>query len=168
MLIKNCIYFISVLISLFSIISLVYSVKNKNKIICSRIILIDSIYILYLIVNLIIIDVLRIPVGLEVLIIYLIEFVAGILYISSIILNLIKRNKLRYTKNNKITFATIIFVLFPIILLSAYIVENNLLINSSDLVLVFESDGNGGFGDSKTFAYAIGKDFCKQFDLGIP
>lgn len=166
-LIKNCIYCISILIGLFSIITLVYSIKNKNKYICNWIILIDIIYILYLIINLIMIGVLYIPVGLEVLFIYLIEFVAGILYVSSTILNLIKRKKLIYTKNNKVIFATIIFLLFPIILFLTFVVENKLLINNSDLVLVYKSDGNGGFGDSKTFAYAIGKDFCKQFDLGI-
>lgn len=167
-LIENCIYCISILISLFSIISLVYSIKNKNKYICNWIILIDIIYILYLIVNLIMIGILYIPVGLDGLFIYLIEFVAGILYVSSIILNLIKRKKTdTYSKNNKVIFATIIFTLFPIILLSTYVVENKLLINNSDLVLVYESNGAGGFGDSKTFAYAIGKDFCKQFDLGI-
>lgn len=168
-LIENCYYCISILISLFSIISLVYSIKNKNKYICNWIILIDIIYILYLIANYTMTEFLYIPVGLEVLLIYLIEFIAGILYVLSIILNLIKRlikrKKLIYTKNNKVIFATMIFVLFPIILLSTYIVENKLLINNSDLILVYES--NGGTLDSKNFAYAIGKDYCKQFDLGI-
>ena len=60
-----------------------------------------------------------------------------------------------------------ILVLFPIIFLSTNIIKNRQLINKSDLILVYESRGNGGFGDSDTFAYAIGKDYCKQFDLGI-
>ena len=39
--------------------------------------------------------------------------------------------------------------------------------HKSDLVLVYESTGNGLFGDYKTFAYAIGDNYCKRIDLGI-
>lgn len=164
MLIKDCIYFLSILISLFSVISLGYSVENKNKCICNWIILIDIIYALSFLVNYIIMDALRVEIGMEILIIWLIEVIAGILYVVSIVLNLIKRKKLTYTKNNKVIFVAMILVLFPTVLLSTYIVGNKLLINNSDLILVYESgDGLG----RETFAYAIGKDFCKQFDLGI-
>ncbi len=38
---------------------------------------------------------------------------------------------------------------------------------NSDLVLVYNSRGNGGFGNSKKFAYAINEKYCKEVSLGI-
>ena len=46
-------------------------------------------------------------------------------------------------------------------------IKNVVKINSSELILVYYSKGNGGIGDGETFAYAIGKNHCEQFDLGI-
>lgn len=167
MLIQNCIYCISIWIGIFSILLLSDSIDNKNKYICNWIILIDFIYILYLIIIYRLMGILYIPVGLEVLFIYLIEFVAGILYIISIILNLNKRKKIdTYIKSKKVILAAMFLILLPVILISTSVVQNKQMINNSDLLLIYESSGNGGFGDSKTFAYAIGKDYCKQFDLG--
>lgn len=167
MLIKNYIYCISIILSLLSIIYLIWSIKNKNKYICNWIIIVNTTYILYLIINLFIRDILYIPVGFEVLIMYLIEFISGILCISSIVINLIKKQKLRHTqKSTNVMLMAIFSVLLPAILLSASIIRNKILINNSDLILVYESNGNGKF-DNKTFAYAVGENFCEQFDLGI-
>lgn len=41
------------------------------------------------------------------------------------------------------------------------------MLNNSELIIIFNSDGNGGIGDSDTFAYTINKNLCNQFDLGI-
>ncbi len=168
LLIKNCIYIIAILLSLFSMIALIYSIKNKNKYICKNIILVSILYIVYLIVDLCMIGVLCIPIGLEVLFIYLFVFIAGILYIISIILNLIKRKKLEgYIKKKSVVIATLTLLLLPILFLTINILEDKSLINNSNLIVVYESDGNGGIGDGDIFAYAIGKNFCEQFDLGI-
>ncbi len=49
----------------------------------------------------------------------------------------------------------ICLILLPtIILFSCFFVEKVRLANS-DFIVVYESDGNGGFADSDTFAYAI-------------
>lgn len=168
LLIKNSIHCIALLLSLFSIVSLIYSIKNKNQYICKNIILVSVSYVLYLIVDLCMIDFLSIPIGLELLFIYLFAFISGILYIISIILNLIKRKKLEgYSKKKSVLISTIILLLLPILFLSINILKNKYLINNSNLIMVYKSHGNGGIGDEDTFAYAIGENFCKQFDLGI-
>ena len=38
---------------------------------------------------------------------------------------------------------------------------------NSDLVLVYNSHGNGGIGDIKYFAYAVNEKYCKEISLGI-
>ena len=38
---------------------------------------------------------------------------------------------------------------------------------NSDLVLVYNSRGNGGFGNSMEFAYAINEKYCEEISLGI-
>lgn len=168
LLIKNCIYCVAILISLFSIVTMIWSIKNKNQYICKNVILFSIIYIIYLIVDLSMIYILYIPIGLEALFIFLVMFIAGILYVISVILNLIKRKKLeRYAKKKKVLITTIILIILPIIFFSVCVLRQKYLINNSDLVLVYSSSGNGGFGDEDTFAYAIGEDYCKQFDLGI-
>lgn len=168
LLIKNCIYCIELLLTLISIVLLIYSIRNNNKYICKNIRMISIFYIGYLITNLCMISILYIPVGLEVLFIYLFSFIGIIIYIVSIILNSIKIKKIpRYEKIKKNLIITIILIIIPVLFVSANILNEKHLINNSDLIVVYHSSGNGGMGDSDTFAYAIGEDFCKQFDLGI-
>ena len=45
--------------------------------------------------------------------------------------------------------------------------NGDITLKTSELIVIFDSDGNGGIGDSDTFAYAIKENSCKQFDLGI-
>ena len=112
--------------------------------------------------------ILYIPAGWEMLVIALFVIMALILYVISIIINFIKFKKLKiYTKTNKILIAIILLIILPVLYISINILENKYLIKNSDLVVVYESRGNGGFGDGDTFAYSIGKNGCNQFDLGI-
>ena len=170
MLLKNCICIIIIFLSILSIPILIYTVKNKDKNIGKSIIFIDIIYILYLfIISVYGPHILNIEIGFDYLLIYLLAFISGILYLISIILNSIKIKKLQiYKYKYKYIVAIIIIILlvFPILFLSLNIFKERFLINNSNLILVFESSGNGGFGDSETFAYAIGENFCEQFDLG--
>ena len=55
MLLKNCIYFIIILISLLSIPILIYSIKNKNKNVLKCIKIINIFYIVYLILNIVVV-----------------------------------------------------------------------------------------------------------------
>ena len=82
MLLKNCIYFIIITVSLLSIPILIYSIKNKNKRNSKCIKLINFFYIMYLILNIAVIpNVLSIDLGLEILFLALISFFAIIIYI---------------------------------------------------------------------------------------
>jgi len=167
LLIRNCVYCLVIIISFFSVVSLKYS-SNNNKFICEKINIINKFYIYFLICNLIILNVLYIPTGLEMIYIYPVVFVAIILYLLSNSLNFKKYEKLQLNeKNKKITFLTIGLILLPVLSLSLTVFINFYLVNNSELIVVYESDGNGGFGSGDTFAYAISKNFCSQFDLGI-
>ena len=168
MLVRTCIYFVSFLLSIFSIFMLIWSIKNTNKYICKKNILVSIIYILYLIFDLFLIGLLCVPVGLEVFLPIMLSLVAAVLYIVSIIINCIKRKKSDINiKSKKILITTIVLLILPILFLSTKILKYLYVINDSNLLLIYESDGNGSIGDGDTFAYAISDDSCKQFDLGI-
>ena len=51
--------------------------------------------------------------------------------------------------------------------LSYSLLKEYYLIINSDIVLVYESNGNGGIGNSNYFAYAINENYCKEISLGI-
>ena len=55
----------------------------------------------------------------------------------------------------------------PAVFIISNIIKVKKMFNSSNLIVVYESEGNRGFGDYEEFAYAIGENFCEQFDLGI-
>ena len=168
MLIKECIYLIEIFLCYFSVAVLIYSIKNKNKYICKNIILISAIYIIYMFESYFVIYFCKISVGLEVVILYFFEFIAGVIYFISIIINIIKAKKSQlYERKNIVTILAILLIILPVMFISIKILQYSKLINNSNLVLVYSSEGNGGFGDYQTFAYAIGDDYCKEFDLGI-
>lgn len=168
MLIKNCIYSLIISISVFSVVSLIYSVKNKNKYSCNLVIVINSVFIIYLISAPFIISTLQLPVGFEMVYILLLEFITTIILIIAIIISATRKKRtIINDKNGKLVFVTIILALLPVLILSSYIVQNEHLINSSELILIFESKRNGGIGDGDTFAFSISKNHCSQFDLKI-
>ena len=170
MLLKKCICFIIIVISLLSIPILIYSIKNKNKKNCKCIKIINSFYIVYLILNIVVIpDVLSIDIGFEILLLALISLVAIIIYIVSIIICFKKIEKgnemLLFSKKSVLVIS--LFIILPILLLLSSLFEEYYLIINSDLVLVYKSDGNGGIGDSNNFAYAINENYVKEISLGI-
>ena len=169
MLLKDCIYFVGVILSLMSIPTLIYSIKNKRRNISKCIIAIDFIYIIYLFVDIIILpDKFCIPLGLEILLIYLLAIISGLLYVISIVYNFNKLKKLDICdKTNKVVVISLILFILPLVCIYTSFFWNKHIINSSEIILVYYSRGNGGIGDGETFAYAIGKNHCEQFDLGI-
>ncbi len=168
MLLKNCMYLIIVVISLLSIPIIIYSIKNKNKGICKSIKTINIFYIIYLILNIVVIpNVLRIDTGLEFLLLVLIAFIAIIIYIISIIIcsKKIKKDKVSFTR--KSILVMLVLIVLPILLFSYSLLREYYLITNSDIVIVYKSNGNGGFGDSKNLAYAINDNYIKEISLGI-
>ena len=190
MLIKNCIYFIILAINLFSLPALVYSIKNKNESICKNIIIVDIAYMIYLFANVVVLpEVLYLDLGLEILFLAFASLIAEIIYIISIILcsRKIKKNASTNTntdaetntdadtvantnlhsKSIKILLVTILLLTLPVLLFSGSFLRESYLIRNSDLILVYDSRGNGGFGDSEIFAYAVSDDYCEPITLGL-
>ena len=170
MLLKNCIYFIIIMVSLLSIPILIYSIRNKNKRNCKCIKIINFFYIVYLILNIVVIpNVLSIDMGFEILLLALISLFAIIIYIVSIIIcsKKIKKGNEMIRFSKKSILVILLFIILPILLLSCSFFKEYYLIINSDLVLVYKSNGNGGIGDSNNFAYAINENYFKEISLGI-
>lgn len=170
MLLKNCTYFIIIIVTLLSIPILIYSVKNKSKINCKCLKIINIFYIMYLILNIVLTpNVLSIDTGLEFLLLALISLIAIIIYIISfnICSKKIKKGKEQIYFTKKSILVLLLFITLPIFLLSFSLLKEYYLIINSDIILVYKSNGNGGINDSNNFAYAINEKYCKEISLGI-
>ena len=154
MLLKNCIYFLVLVISLISIPVLIYSIKNKNGNICKNVKTIAIFYIIVLVLSIVVIpNVLSLDFGLEMLLLAFVALIAIIIYIISIIICSKKCKKSNESISyNKAFMFMLLFIALPLLLFfSSFFKEYFQMINS-DLILVYESKGNGGFGDSNKFA----------------
>ncbi len=165
MLVKQMISILCVLIFFVSIFNLIYSIKNKNREVSKYIIVLSIIFILYSIVDILILpDVLNIDIGFEILLFYGILIVSGALFIFSIIVSAIKTKKLNIIGNSikyKIIFT--LLVLFPIFMFCfSYFREMN-YINNSKLILVCSE---GEEFSEKAYAYAISNDYSKMITVG--
>lgn len=164
MLVKSCINFIIIGIILLSIPILIYSIKNKNK----SIIVLDIMYIVYLLIDTIILpNILGLNQELEVLSKSLISFIAGIIYIVSIIMckKNIKKNNNKSMKSNKIKFIVIALIILPILLFFSSFFRECYLIKNSDLII--ESNYQNGIITSETSWYAISENFCKEITINL-
>ena len=169
MLIKDCIYVVTIIICVFSLIMLLFSHITKSRYICKVITSIEIICLVYLILNNYFLPfILRLPLGLEAPVIRFVSFISATMYIFSIDINIIKIKALNDDEPKKyILIIALLLMILPAILLLTVILKQKSIINESDLVVIYSSEGNGGLGDEKLFAYAIGKNSCKQIDLGI-
>ena len=168
MLMKSCINSIIFVIILASIPILIYSIKSKKNIF-KNILIIDIMYIIYLFIGVFYLpNVLVLDKGLEVLFIYLISFIAGIIYLISIIIckKKIKKNNDKITKSDKISFITIILIILPILLFSCSFLREYYLIKNSELII--ESDYQNGIITSENYRYAISENYCKEVTINIP
>lgn len=171
MLFRTCYYILTIFISMFSLITLIYSIVNKEKYVSKNILIISIAYIIYLLMGIYLINYFHVYFGLEILYIYMFIISGWILYGVSIIINLVKFKKLNKISNKKkkmiITSILLFLLVFPILTIYFNVLNDKKIINNSDLILVYSSDGNGGFGDSDTFAYAVSDNYCTEFDFGI-
>lgn len=173
MLIRTCIYWMEIIISIISVPVLIRSMysNDKYKDQCKRSIWLSLIYMVYLVSSFLFLDqgnFFETDFGLNALMIWFLMFVAVILYILSIIINQRKQKKLTQTSpnKNKFTIVFIVLVILPILFILGPFLRAKYFISKSNVILIFDSRGNGGFGDSEYFAYAIGDNFCSQIDLG--
>ena len=164
MLVKQMIYILSLLIFVFSVFNLIYSIKNKNRDASKYIIILSIIFILYSIVDILILpNALNLDIGFEIFLFYAVLTVSGILFIISIILN-IKRKKLNTIGMSiKYKLVFVFLILLPILMFClSYFREMN-YINNSKLILVC-SDGDG-FSE-ENYAYAISEDYSEMITIG--
>ena len=165
MLVKQMIYILCLLILAVSIFNVFSSKKNKNRKACKYNIVLSIIFILYSIVDILILpNTLNIDIGFEILLFYGIVVISDILFIISIIVSVIKIKKLNTIKNStkyKIIFAFL--TLFPILIFCfSYFRETN-YINNSKLILVCSE---GDEFNEEDYAYAIGDNYSKIITIG--
>jgi len=164
-LVKDVVYILCLFIFAVSILNLIYSIKNKNKNSSKYIILLSIIFILYSIIDILILpNILDLDVGLELLLFYGILIISGVLFIISIIVAIIKLKKQQTT--DKLRKYKIIFVfclLFPIFILGfSYFREIN-YINNSKLILVCSE---GDEFNEVDYAYAISDNYSEKITIG--
>lgn len=58
----------------------------------------------------------------------------------------------------------IIIILIPAV---AFLCKETYLINNSEIILSYHSSGNGGFGDSNDFVYAVSDKYCKEISIDV-
>lgn len=169
-LIKNCVYFFSILISLLSIFILVNSIRNKDKKECKMFVITSSIAIIYLfLLNVVVLNALCVEYSLEVLLIALVAFIAVLLYIVSIVINLVRKKKLNNLDDDESNLNAVLIALLiiPVLCVGICIFRDKYYLDNSELILVFDSDGNGGIGDGTTFGYAMNEKYIKRFEIGL-
>ena len=165
MLVKEIIYFLCIFIFAVSCFNLIYSINNKNKNIFKYIILLSIIFILYSIVDMLILpSILNLDIGFEILIFYIFLLVSSILFVISIIISIIKSKKIntigKFTKY-KIIF--LFLIIFPILMFCFSYYRERYYINNSKLILVCKK---GEEFSEKSYAYAISKDYTKKITIG--
>lgn len=169
MLLRNFVYYTPILISVFSILSIILASKNRDKKYNKYISIFCIINILYLFITAMLLhNWLPIIVNLDILLIWLISILGTILYVISTVICLIKRKKLNSVKNSKKVYIIfLIELLIPIILFVISLCNEIYLINNSFILLTYNSNGNGGFGDSEDFIYAISDKYCAEVSIDI-
>ena len=167
MLITNIIYSIEIFIFFASIASVVAAKKAKNKTTCNWISIIDYTYIAYMFIFMVLTDILSLPVGMEFIIFYPTLFIAFILFVVSIAISSRKAKKADAKSDNKVLYVSLAIILAPLVIVIFSIAQNLFVIQSSDVIFVYRSAGNGGIGDTNYFAYGVKQGECSRFDLGI-
>ena len=165
MLVKDVIYILCFFIFIVSILNLIYSIKNKNRNSSKYIIILSITFILYSIVDILIIPgVLHLDIGLEILLFYGILVLSSILFIISIIVASVKTKKLNtIEKTLKRNIIFTFFVLLPILMFCFSYFREMYYINNSKLILICSS--GDGFNE-EDYGYAISSDYSKIISVG--
>ena len=91
---RTCYYLLTIFICVFSLITLIYSIVNKEKYVLKSMLIISIMYIIYLIVGIYLINYLHVYYGLEIIYVYMFIIGGLVLYGISIIINLAKFKKI--------------------------------------------------------------------------
>lgn len=169
--IRNFIYYMPIVISIIGILSIVFALKNKSRNNNKFIIVFNIINILYLFVisiSVLIHNFLPIIVDLRTVIIWFISIIGDILYLISTIICICKRKKLNDNSDNKLNLKIFkILIVVPIIVFALVLFKETYLINNSEFILEYQSDGNGGLLDSQDFVYVISDKYCTEISVDV-
>ena len=169
MIIRDFVYNMPIIISIMGLLSIFFALKNNNKKNNKLIIIFNTINMIYLfVISTLIHNLLPIIINLGIIIIWLISIVGGILYIISTIICIVKRKKLNEIFENRMILKMfIIIILIPAVVFISFLCKEIYLINNSEIILSYHSRGNGGFGDSNDFAYAVSDKYCKEISIDV-
>jgi len=166
--ITNYVFYTSIIISILSIISIVFAIRNRDKKNNKYIIIGNIIFMLYLCelfmlfegsLNLNFEDFGALILGCVLI------MIGEVLYLISIIICLIKRKKLNNITESKKTFKLfLIIVLIPIILFAISLFKEVYLINNSTVVLTYSAWCNGAIAPYR-FSYAISDKYCEKISF---
>ena len=174
MIIRTRLYLIASIFIILAVVALIFSIKNKNAAICKVMAWACGLAIIYLWGSIFLGPLLNVNFNLEILLFYLFGAIGTVVYIVSIVINVVKRKSImktyfatKFTVPQSLKIFLLLIFILPVLFASVRIVRDRVLIATSDAIVVFYSGGNGGIGDSRLFAFAIDGKKCKQFDLGI-
>lgn len=167
MLLKDIIYFILLFLSIIAIPLLIYTIKNKF--VAKRILRFALSILIYILVGIMILpNVLYLDLGFEVFFLAMICVMASMAYIIVIIICGLRMHRLIDERKSKRQLIVIIItLLFPVIFFFVGYYKERMIIEYSDAFFIFESRGNGGFGNSEYFGYALNDGKLIKFSMGI-
>lgn len=166
--IRDLIYYMPKLISIIGLFSIILALKNKYRNNNKLIIIFNIINIVYLLIISVLHNFLPIIVDMRILIIWLISFVGGILYLISTIICIFRRKKTKENFENKLIVKLfLVIILTPIIIFTIFVYKEVQLINKSEFILCYNSSGNGGLGDYYDFVYVVNTKSCKEISIDV-
>lgn len=169
MLIRDCICWLSILVGLFSIFMLIYAIATKNKNTSMNIMITSIALAIFSILNMNVIPSvfdIGLDFGVGMLVVIPISVIGIILYgVSAIISGIKKKRDENEDFQYKIKPVFIIIAIIPFVMSLLVAVKEVRILIKSDVVAVYESDGNGGF-DQELFVYAINDDYCEPVSIG--
>lgn len=158
---KNYIYFVPVIISLLGILAIILAVKNKDRKRNKYIIIGSIINILYLFIigSNFIGYCFSIITDLGFLLVEIISFIGGILYLIAIIICIAKKKKVEdINKNKNILILFLIIIFLPIILFIMCLTREIYLIKNSSIIVFYNASSLG----ETDFAYAISDKYFEE------
>lgn len=158
---KNYIYFVPVIISLLGILAIILAVKNKDRKRNKYIIIGSIINILYLFIigSNFIGYYFSIITDLGFLLVEIISFIGGILYLIAIIICIAKKKKVEdINKNKNILILFLIIIFLPIILFIMCLTREIYLIKNSSIIVFYNASSLG----ETDFAYAISDKYFEE------
>lgn len=158
---KNYIYFVPVIISLLGILAIILAVKNKDRKRNKYIIIGSIINILYLFIigSNFIGYYFSIITDLGFLLVEIISFIGGILYLIAIIICIAKKKKVEdINKNKNILILFLIIIFLTIILFIMCLTREIYLIKNSSIIVFYNASSLG----ETDFAYAISDKYFEE------